>query len=250
MSGEVPNLRVVNTETGEVVEGEACAACASTRGIVEQVQTELDMANRELSGYRLRLAQSEAAVRDLHVTDPESEQVAYVLRHWARRVVEDGWWSRTPKFKPGCPRWTVVRARLKDGYDANLDLVAAVEGALLPQKGGVKREWLDVTTILRNGSNLERARERFYDPRALKVIQWRQLPEALVRMGPMLDQQCHVCDCGHLRLFHITMPGFDGLELCKFCDCGGFSDMEMERAAYEKKEGQGYDRWRRAQHRR
>lgn len=208
---------VVDPTTGEVLEHAGCVRCA-------EYEVQLQMKERELRGYALRLARAEGDLRHLQGIEPQAEDVRAVLSHWATRVTEEGWWSVEPKYKPGDERWSAVRARLRDEYAVDYCCIA-VEGALMQPKSQVKREWLDAKCLFRNGANLERAYERAQDPRLERVLGLKALPPELVglNLGYLADH----CDCGHLRLEHAPSRPEDGEQPCHRCRCSDFDDIHQ-----------------------
>src|SRR5687767_14176147 len=68
----------------------------------------------DLKGKRLQIAKLEHQLARTEGTEPEAADVRTVLEHWAKRVVEEGWWSRRPAFRPGHPRWSACAARLRE----------------------------------------------------------------------------------------------------------------------------------------
>lgn len=219
------SLRLVDTDTGEVVDG--CPDCARLADLVAEQEEHLAMLNRDLKGYRLRLSAKEKEVAELHGTEPNSQKVIEVLNRWADRMVEEGWWRTRPKFKPGDQRWTAVRGRLREKRTVD-ECFQVIEGSLL---GGrrTKREWVDASSIFRNNENFERHLERYRDPAQTMVHARRELPPEL-RVPGMVEALCERCDCGHLRIYHLALPETDGAELCRDCDCGGYSTVFTSRS--------------------
>lgn len=218
------HLRSVDTRSGEVHDHSSH----------EDLQTQLDMAARELAGYRIRLARAEAEVRRVQGDAPEAGEVKSCLDYWAKRVVEEGWWSRLPAFKPGHPRWSAVSARLQEPeYDPTY-LTTVVEGALMQPRSQLKREWIDAQSIFKQG-NLERHYERALDPRAERVRQVMQLPDDLLYAD--LKVLAAKCDCGHLSIAHSRWmdPHYGYERPCLFhgCECLGFDDIFQRAEAWK-----------------
>lgn len=200
----------------------------------------------ELNGYRLRLANLQREIRDLQGVEPEAEEVRMVLGYWAKRVVEEGWYTRRPTFKPGDERWSAVRGRLKSDWTAE-QLFEVVEGALAQPRQKMKRAWLDATSIFRNERNASQHYEFAQDPRMERVKAARELPEefqAGIDNGE-LKGLLERCDCGHLRMAHCyplkpewTIPEMVGWQPCLSggCDCMDFDDIQTRMAEWRAKQ--------------
>jgi len=221
-----PKLTLIDTETGEVVDGHS--------------REELELLNErlgaELNGYRLRLGNLQREIRDLQGVEPEAEEIRLVLDYWAKRVVEEGWFSRKPSFRPGSEAWVAVRARLKDRWTAE-QLCLVVDGVLAQPKESTKRAWIHATSIFRNERNCSLHFENAQDPRLERVRGVRELPEELQR-AVLTGEIAHLlarCDCSHLRLSHsyplepLWVPeNMVGWEPCRECECMDFDTVMQD----------------------
>jgi len=88
--------------------------------------------------------------------DPSDAICRRVFAHWTRELDHSG-------AKPTVERITKIRARLRDGYTES-DMIAAIDGcANSPFHRGENdsaTKYDDLTLILRNGSNLEKFKEK------------------------------------------------------------------------------------------
>lgn len=233
-----PPLRVVPdlAETGEI----------PTKGpqSMGQALAVIKRMEGELHGYRLRYDNLERELHNAQGQEPEAENVKVSLDYWARRAVEEGWWSQTPRFKPGDARWRAVRARQKEGRSP-LDCNIASEGALLQDRRQTKREWVDAKSVFGTNENFERSFERAKDPMLDRVrSNILTLPRDLHRKD--VERLLERCDCGH-RFYHhhkqvwaaVGKYADDevlGLFACDGCDCLHFETglqrmREREKAA-------------------
>lgn len=240
----VDRLRLVNDD-GEIVHGAPS---------YEDLQTIVEELKSKLAGSALQIGNLKRELRDLQGLEPEAGSVRIVLDYWARRVKEEGWWSKLPTFKPGSNRWSAVRGRLKDDWTSE-QLCEAVEGALhsLGQRAPrPPRAWADATSIFRNEENCSRNFEAAHDPRLERVKAMRELPVEVQRMierdnlRPFLAR----CLCGHLMLAHAP-PDARALRVCVHPEClvqgedgcGDFEELAAAvagaRARWLEKRGRG-----------
>lgn len=232
---------LINPETGEAREA-VCPGC-------EERETTIEMQGRELNGYRLRLAAKEKELARVQGVAPDAGDVKQVLDRWASRVIEEGWWSRKPAYRPGHPRWSTVSARLQEPeYDIQYCL-EVVEGALFSTGRDCrgcgqklpKREWLDATSIF-SAKNIERHYERAQDPYCQRVRKALKLPPAAEKLfgDPALPYLLEECDCGHVRLDHSKGdPARDGTQPCLVhgCWCEDYSDTDRRADEWLKSHG-------------
>lgn len=217
-----PKLTLIDTATGEVVDGHSH----------EELTLLNERLGAELNGYRLRLANLQKEIRDLQGVEPEAEDIRFVLSYWAKRVIEEGWFTRKPSFRPGSEAWVAVRARLKDNWTTE-QLCLVVDAVLAQPKGSVKRAWIHATSIFRNERNCSLHFENAQDPRMERVRGVRELPVELQKavMTGEVAQLLARCECSHLRLQHsyplepLWVPeNMVGWEPCRECICMDFGD--------------------------
>lgn len=207
--------RVIDLKTGEVLDG-PCEDCTNYE--------------RELRAKRRRITLLENQLADRREAAAEAKDISEVLSYWRDRCTKR---PGSVVFAPGGDRWEKVRDRLSDDLPGReggwtvAELKLAVDGALIsPFHNGTDpktrgKQYLDARTIFKNaevvGSHVDRAL-KFNDLIGV-------LPSEFLRafVGMDVKTDLAVCDCGHYRLFHLSVPETGGREVCRKCDCGGWS---------------------------
>lgn len=142
----------VNGEIGE------CPRCDEEKRRADTIQTDLELAEKELQAKRRRISQLQKEMEDLRAEEPESQEIREVCAHWIA-------YHPTAKCPPGGKRWEKVRARLKDKFTAEriclaIDVAHAFPYELYgnrfrdPVKGSKER--VDLTYICRDETTVER----------------------------------------------------------------------------------------------
>lgn len=210
---ERPQLRLIDSNTGEVVEDER-------EVLIEQLTA--DLRTKQLAIGKLK-----RELKELRAVEPEAKVIRDVLGYWRDAC------KPSAQIAPASRRWEKVRARLKDRLDDRdpwtpAELKLAVDGALLDPwingRARGSRGYLDAVTIFRDAEMVEKLRDLALGFKAqasvgvrdliavsaeLRVVDWRQV--------------LRLCECGHRRIEHVP-----GVEACIRCECREFFEDPME----------------------
>jgi uncharacterized phage protein (TIGR02220 family) len=85
-------------------------------------------------------------------SEPEAGDIRAVLTYWCLKMVDTGWYTRQPKFKPGDERWKAVRRRLREGYSVAY-MRTVTDSIAFADTQRVRRAWLEPKTLF--GGHME-----------------------------------------------------------------------------------------------
>lgn len=211
-----PDLKVINTQTGEVVE--------DTRDY------QLEELNRKYLGALGTIGKLRKEIAELRVVEPEAQAVQGVLEYWKANCKPNAEITQDGK------RWKNVRARLRDKFDDRPprtpdELKLAVDGALLdpfwngshPKSRG-KSFVLEAESIFASSERVETLRDIALGFKAKAGVHLKDLLEVTDRLRFVSWKYLlQTCECGHFRVEHAHPdPTIEGRELCFLCPCGDF----------------------------
>lgn len=213
MATERPQLRLIDSHTGEVVEDER-------EILIEQLEA-------EKKGQSLQIGRLKRELKELRAVEPEAKTIREILDYWR------GLCKPTAVIVPASKRWEKVRARLKERMDERdpwtpAELRLAVDGALLdPWLNGRARGskgYLDAVTIFRDAEMVEKLRDLALGFKAEASIEVRDLLDVAAELRIVSWRQVlRLCECGHRRIEHVP-----GVESCIRCECSEFFEDPIE----------------------
>lgn len=191
-----PDLRLVDTATGEVTEVPA---------EIEMLRQQVAEAEAELRAKRSQITKLKNENARLMGVEPEAESIIEVLEFWRLRCMPGA------SIVPGSERWLKVRDRLRE-HDVTtkqpahsvVKLKAAIAGVLLSD-WHVKNKKVDAVTIFRDSKTVEDHVARAVDFKRRKGVSALTLLDELA--GPGLEWLADRCSCGDLRMAHLMGRG-------------------------------------------
>jgi len=216
---EKPQLTLVDTATGEVVEDERDF-------LIEQLQA-------DLKGKQIAIGKLKRELKELRSVEPEAKEIREVLDYWRAAC------KPRAIIAPGGERWEKVRARFKDKLEIEgeprppwtiAELKLAVDGALLdPWLNGTapkSKGYLDAKTIFKGPEQVERLKDLALRLQFEVGMTAKQLIEASRTLSAVGLDWKHLlapCLCGHTRVEHRRSDNilWDDC-LTPGCECGEF----------------------------
>ena len=147
-----PVLKLIQGDTGEVVDGSANALMAR----VEELEHDLAAAERELRTKRRQLTKAQNELTERAKESELMPQVEIIFRHWQAMC-------HHPKSKLGKDRIEAAIGRLKDGYTV-AQCCKAIDGIAADpnteRRLHTVEKWDDMEIALRSSKNLEKYANR------------------------------------------------------------------------------------------